>query len=554
MNALSTGIEVISTQSGQAIASSGSPDVYLPSYLSPTVTYSSLFTFEVVYQINEQSLSVVENNILKIIPDLTCSLSGSTTILYSINNYMSSIAPSWISINSDTGELTITPPTVNSNTEYYFYVNSEISGISDPVQKLIKLTVQGCHVSNWLKCSSTSDSICSTCNIGFVLNYDVWSVPISNKNSETSKALSSAVTTLVGAIFGLSILTSFINISSIASLWMSINQLQMFFLLLITRSYIPEDIKSFITGLDYALNIYEYISLRKLGIYPSLLNDFENNSTNSLLDPLKIQYDSTVANTYTIFGFLCCMIIFHIFISILRWLQSKFLCNERWSWLSKLIKWIVEKIFNFMTFSFYIRNTLELSQFILVSSTNEIYQIKTSNPFQIASYIFSILMIALYLMIITSTVYLALSSYKLEKEKHNYLGELFTDLKNSKKSKLYVAILLLRRLAYVTLLITLVSTPSRVLVSIITFIQILYAVYIVYWRPYEEVKINIIEIVNEAYFSVLLLILAFVNCESDWSSIKTSAYMWLLVSNTVAIFIVILGKEHAKFLLNRSIQ
>ena len=554
MNVLATGIETIFTQSGQTITSSGSPSVSSPSYSSPTVTYSSLSTFEVVYQINEQSLSVVDNNILKIIPDLTCSLSGSTTISYSINNYMSSIAPSWISINSDTGELTITAPTVNSNTEYYFYVNSEISGISDPVQKLIKLTVQGCHASNWLKCSSTSNSICSTCNIGFVLNYDAWSAPISNKTSETSKALSSAVTTLVGAIFGLSILTSFINISSIASLWMSINQLQMFFLLLITRSYIPEDIKSFITGLDYALNIYEYISLRKLGIYPSLLNGFDNNSTNSLLDPLKIQYDSTVANTYTIFGFLCCMIIFHIFISILRWILSKFLCNESWSWLSKLIKWIVEKIFNFMTFSFYIRNTLELSQFILVSSTNEIYQIKTSNPYQIASYIFSILMIVLYLMIITSTVYLALSSYKLEKEKHNKLGELFTDLKNSKKSKLYVAILLLRRLAYVTLLITLVSTPSRVLVSVITFIQILYAVYIVYWRPYEEVKANIIEIVNEAYFSVLLLILAFVNCESDWSSIKTSAYMWLLVSNTVAIFIVILGKEHAEFLLNRSIQ
>ena len=63
-------------------------------------------------------------------------------ILHSLSSYGSSAIPSWVSINSNTGVLTITAsPSVSLNTEFVFYVTSTVSGVASPVHKLIKLTV-----------------------------------------------------------------------------------------------------------------------------------------------------------------------------------------------------------------------------------------------------------------------------------------------------------------------------------------------------------------------------------------------------------------------------
>ena len=66
----------------------------------------------------------------------------------SISNSGSSIVPSWVQINSSTGQLTIQAPGVNSDSNFNFYILSSISGISMPVQKIINLTVTKCPVQN----------------------------------------------------------------------------------------------------------------------------------------------------------------------------------------------------------------------------------------------------------------------------------------------------------------------------------------------------------------------------------------------------------------------
>ena len=48
--------------------------------------------------------------------------------------------------------------------------------------------------------------------------------------------------------------------------------------------------------------------------------------------------------------------------------------------------------------------------------------------------------------------------------------------------------------------------------------------YVIYTRPYKEVKSSIIEIINEIYFVLFLLSLIFLNEEKDWNSAKTSLY------------------------------
>ena len=148
------GVEEISIGGTLTIDSVNSLIINAGSYANQTVTYvqnNSPTSSDVYYQINDQSFSVVESNTLSITPDLSCSASGSTSIAYTLYG-----APSFVLIDSTSGTLTISAPSVNSDTEFDFYVASTVSGVSSPVQKLVKLTVTNCSVQNCQKCSTST--------------------------------------------------------------------------------------------------------------------------------------------------------------------------------------------------------------------------------------------------------------------------------------------------------------------------------------------------------------------------------------------------------------
>ena len=143
---------------------------------------------------------------------------------------MASTVPSWVVIDSVSGVLSINAPEVSLDTEYDFYINSAVSGVSSPVQKLIKLIITNCAAKNWKKCISTNSLACDACVSGYVLTSGVWDIS-KTTTSETTKALSKTITSVVIAITGIVVLASTMNTASITNLWMTINQLQLFFIL-----------------------------------------------------------------------------------------------------------------------------------------------------------------------------------------------------------------------------------------------------------------------------------------------------------------------------------
>ena len=131
-----------------------------------------------------------------------------------------------------------------------------------------------------------------------------------------------------------------------------------------------------------------------------------------------------------------------------------------------------------MIFGCFIRNTLEMSQFFIISSINEIYDSNTTNSNRFISFLFAICMLLFYLLIIGVVSYLALSSYRLNENEHNKLEEVFRGMKLEKKHKFYVSVLLFRRLIFVVLIVTLTSLLSRILAVILTVIQAVYIIYL----------------------------------------------------------------------------
>ena len=147
---------------------------------------------------------------------------------------------------------------MNVDTEFNFYAISTVSGASNPVQKLIKLTVANCLVLNCQVCSSSSTSICTTWNSGYNLNSGVWNIQKSEVlASTTSQSLGSTLSGIVGSTFVITTITSLMNSTTMASVWTMINQMQMLhdFENIITLSFI----KSNIFIINFKLIYFNYI-------------------------------------------------------------------------------------------------------------------------------------------------------------------------------------------------------------------------------------------------------------------------------------------------------
>ena len=318
---------------------------------------------------------------------------------------------------------------------------------------------------------------------------------------------------------------------------------KLFFLLLLTRAYIPKDVQVLIEGSIFASNIYDYFSIYKLSIYPSFLRKFEFNLTNKSLEPLGIKYDSTFANISSLLVCTYLMILTSLLIYYIRKLAYKCRESQRCSWGAKTQYWIVDKLYKLMVLGYFIRTGLQMSQFILISSVNEIYQWDTTDFYRLISFLFSMSMVVIFLLVVILVLYLTFSKYRLDEKEHNLLKEFFRGIQQNKRHRFYVSLLLLRRFWFVILLITWLFMSSRVLTIVLSLIQFLYILSLSYLRPYEETKGNLIEIMNEIYFGFLVIFLAIVNTEDEWNSIKTKTYMWVLVSNTLVVLVIVLGRN-----------
>ena len=232
----------------------------------------------------------------------------------------------------------------------------------------------------------------------------------------------------------------------------------------------------------------------------------------------------------------------HLIIFALHSIFSK--CNTQGIWLKcwSFIKWLIKKLFYFLTFGYYIRVILEMNQFILVLSFYEIHNFNISHPIKIVSLTIAITIFILWLMFISIVFLLSISSYQVTENEHNLIGELFTGVKMSIKCKLYISVLLIRRASLIILLICLTMISWKLLIGLTSFLQLGYLVYIIYVHPFKEVKWNIIEIINEIYFLLHLSFLIHFNTKDIWKSHLITAYCMTITSNSLVVLAIILGK------------
>ena len=142
MNVLPSGSYDVVTETGMPALSSTLISALRKNLTNQIYTIAQNYWTDVYYQTNSQSLSVTEKSSTQVLPDLSCSLSSSTSIVFSLGSFNSEVVPSWVTIDANTGMLTITSPEVEQDMNYNFYVNAMITGLTLQTQKQVKLTVK----------------------------------------------------------------------------------------------------------------------------------------------------------------------------------------------------------------------------------------------------------------------------------------------------------------------------------------------------------------------------------------------------------------------------
>ena len=121
--------------------------------------------------------------------------------------------------------------------------------------------------------------------------------------------------------------------------------------------------------------------------------------------------------------------------------------------------------------------------------------------------------------------------FSMESERHLFCDEFYYKLKDTKRARIYTSLFLAKRLIFVSWLAFFQFLPVFVKVLVMLIVQIAYSIVALIIRPFSHVRNNIVEIINEFSFTVLLAGLLRYNTEDDWSNIPEKVYLAIFVSN-----------------------
>ena len=436
--------------------------------------------------------------------DLTWSLSGNTGISHLLISDSTSSPPSWISLNSSTGVLSMTTPNLTAAASYQFYVKSEVSGDSNVYQNLIKLTVDKYvyvkrQFTNEVKANTYSTQAVMAVGVAF------WSV------------------------------SSFMSFSSPQAIWMIANQFQLMLLLPLTGAFIPEDVVNYFTGGSFTNFNFDFIPTIKSPVGISLKDFFGDSLNSDSLANLGATYKWWLLNHISLITMIIVWVTLHLLSFLPKlWMKN----NNKDKWTYKLYsKWM-----NLLTFTIYVRMFIEAFQAMLVSSLTEIKLFNTNNAahrlslsvaFLIAFFCWGIIVMMLVEWIRSRNQ----DTFK----QQTYFSEIFGGLKDRWVCRSYLLLNFGRRAFFI---IICVFGPSQIIGVIVPFnvIQVLYFVAILWIRPLEAKTDTLIDLSNEWFFTVLSLLITYYNEEPRWNSKISSVFMWTIFANILMISVISLRK------------
>ena len=403
------------------------------------------------------------------------------------------------------------------------------------------------NIQNWMTCESSNQNSCKTWNSGYTINKDnsssnnLWiqNIKSDNSNSSANSTTENSTTTsqtVAGATAGVTVAFSFWNMSSPQGIWIAMNQFQLILLLLLTNSRIPKSIENYLSGMKATTCSLNFIPFKNIPFIKEFVNWLDYNLIDTNLDNFGIFSGSTFVNNFSLLCFIILIIFVHFWYWLLyKWFKNKVESRSRWTK-------ILEIIYQLFSYTIYIRLILEANQFLILSSFQELRTWNIYGTSKIISLIISFIGAIFWISLIVISFFHWNHNKDLESIDHYMpFKELFNGLKNNRKPRLYSTALLLRRWYFCIYLIMGSKLESIYLVIPLIIAQTLYLSYLVIIRPYKQVKDNVLEITNEVYYFVMIILLSHFNSVTKWTEIAEKAYFYLILANSITTILIMLG-------------
>jgi cysteine-rich repeat protein len=358
--------------------------------------------------------------------------------------------------------------------------------------------------------------------------------------------VSSASETTQTAIFGLAGITvalSFTNSSSLSSLWSIINQLQILILLILIKGYVSDNAKLYLTNQRFALvTINFYGDSSEDGFFDSLASEQEDEDLKSI----GVLTSSAFVNILSILMIVIPVVWFHILLILLK---SKNLKQSENKMVRKYFL-LRKKLHNILKCNFYVRISLLWNESFLLSSTSEIrHFIKRligdpSSPttLEFISFVLAILILTCCLLLI----FISIKDYIKVREKNEidktYLFiSFYSYQKKNKWARMFTSALLVRRALFWIIVISLLGRDSKTLVfCLLLFIQVIYLGQLAIIRPFEPLKVNLVEIINEVFILIFIFIFFMVGggrYEDSNSTVVTLVILGIVINAIILALI-----------------
>ena len=353
-----------------------------------------------------------------------------------------------------------------------------------------------------------------------------------------TKAMSAA--TQAAAYMGVSsnlMLTVFSSSSSSSSnSFGMMNQIQLVILLPLIGAYLPQKIYDYLKSMNASLFNLNFLPTSNSQSTISFKALFDFKQPNSFLFLLQLNSGSAFVNiidlTTTVLIVVGVEIILLIIYVILR-KTNKF----------QTLKSVMLKIFEMLTFGFYIGVWLETFILFLLVDFSEIHYQNKNGIKNLKSTVMSYVIAALILSFILLALWQWWKSRKSEVfETQKYFVTLVEGFKASWIWRSYWLVFLIRRTLFIAIIFFMEDYKMMVKVSLFVSIQGLYFLYILWLRPQDSVKENLNDFINEIFYLYFVVFLLYFNTEDKWTDTTTEVYFWILMANNFILIVIMLGR------------
>ena len=133
--------------------------------------------------------------------------------------------------------------------------------------------------------------------------------------------------------------------------------------------------------MKFAQNIFNIFNFNESSILTSYIENFHFNLSSQMYSPCNIESDSALYNIFPLIFTTSALWTLHIVCALIKIKLCRSFEIRRWKICSK----IINTVYLYLTFSYYIRVVLETNQYLLITSIYEIYSFNISSPLRIIS-------------------------------------------------------------------------------------------------------------------------------------------------------------------------